>query len=76
MNYTMVETKVREATNDEPWGPTGAAMQEIANYTYNYEYYSELMAMLWRRMLYDNKNQWRRVSKVRTHLSHARFSDM
>lgn len=23
MNYTDVEAKVREATNDDPWGPTG-----------------------------------------------------
>lgn len=23
MNYTEVEAKVREATNDEAWGPTG-----------------------------------------------------
>ena len=25
MNYTEVESKVREATNDEAWGPTGKA---------------------------------------------------
>jgi hypothetical protein len=23
MNYTEIEGKVREATNDDPWGPTG-----------------------------------------------------
>jgi len=23
MNYTEIEAKVREATNDEAWGPTG-----------------------------------------------------
>lgn len=23
MNYTEIESKVREATNDDPWGPTG-----------------------------------------------------
>ena len=26
MNYTEVEAKVREATNDEAWGPTGEVM--------------------------------------------------
>lgn len=67
MNYTVVETKVREATNDEPWGPTGAAMQELAHYTYNYEHYSEVMTTVWKRMLFDNKNQWRRVSKATKH---------
>jgi hypothetical protein len=24
MNYTETEAKVREATNDDPWGPSGA----------------------------------------------------
>lgn len=30
MNYSEVETKVREATNDEPWGPSGQMMSEIS----------------------------------------------
>lgn len=30
MNYSEVETKVREATNDEPWGPSGQLMSEIS----------------------------------------------
>ena len=64
MNYTEVETKVREATTEEAWGPTGTQMQELAQYSFTYEYYAELMTMLWRRMLYDNRNCWRRVYKV------------
>jgi hypothetical protein len=35
MNYTEPERKVREATNpDEPWGPHGQLMSEIAAMTY------------------------------------------
>ena len=64
MNYTEAETKVRDATNDEPWGPTGRAMNELAQYTFCYEHYGDVMAMLWKRMLYDNKTNWRRVYKV------------
>ena len=64
MNYSEVEMKVREATNDDPWGPTGAMMQEISRYTYNYETYADVVCMLWKRMLQDNKNNWRRVYKV------------
>ena len=65
MNYTEVEAKVREATTEaEPWGPTGSQMQELAQYTFTYEHYPEVMSMLWRRMLFDNKNCWRRVYKV------------
>jgi len=35
MNYTEMEAKVREATNNEPWGCPTSLMQEIANGTYN-----------------------------------------
>jgi len=30
MNYSEIESKVREATNDDPWGPSGQLMGEIA----------------------------------------------
>lgn len=63
MNYTEVEAKVREATNDEAWGPTGQLMQELAQATFSYEHYPEIMAMLWRRMLVDNQFNWRRTYK-------------
>lgn len=64
MNYTEIEGKVREATNDEPWGPTGPLMQELAHATFTYEHFPEVMSMLWRRMLQDNKQNWRRTYKV------------
>lgn len=63
MNYTEMESKVREATNDEAWGPTGQLMQELAQATFSYEYFPETMAMLWRRMLIDNQTNWRRTYK-------------
>lgn len=65
MNYTEVETKVREATNDDAWGPHGQIMQEIARYTFTYEHFPEVMGMLWKRMLHDNKKNWRRTYKVK-----------
>ncbi|KAL5284753.1 CLINT1 family protein [Megaselia abdita] len=63
MNYTEIEGKVREATNEEPWGPTGPQMQEIAHSTFTYEHFPEVMSMLWKRMLQDNKTNWRRTYK-------------
>ncbi|XP_055677102.1 uncharacterized protein LOC129786246 [Lutzomyia longipalpis] len=63
MNYTEIEGKVREATNDEPWGPTGPLMQELAHATFTYEHFPEVMSMLWKRMLQDNKQNWRRTYK-------------
>lgn len=64
MNYTEIEGKVREATNDDPWGPTGPLMQELAHSTFTYEHFPEVMSMLWKRMLQDNKTNWRRTYKV------------
>ncbi|XP_076266088.1 clathrin interactor lqfR [Rhynchophorus ferrugineus] len=63
MNYTEIEAKVREATNDEAWGPTGALMQELAHATFTYEHFPEVMSMLWKRMLQDSKQHWRRTYK-------------
>jgi len=63
MNYTDTEAKVREATNDDPWGPSGQQMQEIAGFTFTYEAFPEAMGMLWKRMFQENKQNWRRVYK-------------
>lgn len=70
MNYSEVETKVREATNDDAWGPHGQLMQEIARYTFTYEHFPEVMGMLWKRMLQDNKKNWRRSYKALLLLSY------
>lgn len=64
MNYSEVETKVREATNDDTWGPHGTLMTEIAKYTFTYEHYPEVMSMVWKRM-FEAKKNWRRVYKVK-----------
>lgn len=64
MNYTEIEAKVREATNDEAWGPTGSILQELAHATFTYEHFPEVMSMLWKRMLQDSKQHWRRTYKA------------
>ena len=48
-------------------GPTGPQMQELSQYTYSAEHYHEVMSMLWKRMLVENKTSWRRVYKVHHH---------
>ena len=35
MNYTETEAKVREATNEDPWGPSGQQMQGSTMHTVN-----------------------------------------
>jgi len=62
MNYTETEAKVREATNDDPWGPSGQQMQEISSYTFTYDAFPEAMGMLWKR-LFQEKQNWRRIYK-------------
>lgn len=41
----------------------GQLMQEIAQATFTYEQFPEVMGMLWKRMLGERKN-WRRTYKV------------
>lgn len=33
--YTDTQTKIRDATSNDPWGPSGTQMNEIAQLTYN-----------------------------------------
>jgi epsin len=33
--YTNAQIKVREATSNDPWGPSGTQMDEIARLTFN-----------------------------------------
>lgn len=35
LNYTEMEAKVHDATNNEAWGASGTVMQEIAQATFN-----------------------------------------
>ena len=62
-NYTDAEAMVREATSNDPWGPSTAIMSELADYTYNVQAYTLVMGMLWKR-LNDNGKNWRHVYKA------------
>ncbi|KFG80143.1 Epsin-like protein ent1/2 [Metarhizium anisopliae] len=62
--YSSTQVKVREATSNDPWGPTGTQMSEIAQLTFNTstEFY-DIMDMLDRR-LNDRGKNWRHVLKA------------
>ncbi|KAF2144012.1 uncharacterized protein K452DRAFT_223287 [Aplosporella prunicola CBS 121167] len=64
MNYTEMEAKVREATNNEPWGASSTIMQEIANGTYNYQLLNEIMPMIYRRFTEKAAEEWRQIYKA------------
>ncbi|KAB2575417.1 Epsin-1 [Lasiodiplodia theobromae] len=61
--YSSVEIKVRNATSNDPWGPVGSDMAEIAQLTFNnsQDFY-QIMDMLDKRLNDKGKN-WRHVLK-------------
>ncbi|KAL1711676.1 hypothetical protein EV715DRAFT_259962 [Schizophyllum commune] len=63
--YSDVQAKVREATSNDPWGPSGTQMNEIAQMTYNQQDFVEIMEMLDKRLNDKGKN-WRHVFKSLT----------
>lgn len=62
-NYSDAQIKVREATSNDPWGPSSTIMAEIADLTYNVVAFSEIMQMIWKRTNDHGKN-WRHVYKA------------
>uniref|UniRef100_G1T2X8 ENTH domain containing 1 n=1 Tax=Oryctolagus cuniculus TaxID=9986 RepID=G1T2X8_RABIT len=61
-NYSDAEIKVREATSNDPWGPSSSLMLDISDLTFNTVSLSEIMNMLWQR-LGDHGKNWRHVYK-------------
>ncbi|KAI5287519.1 hypothetical protein KEM54_005930 [Ascosphaera aggregata] len=61
--YSAVQKKVRDATSNDPWGPTGSEMSEIAAMTFeSAANFYEIMDMLDKRLNDKGKN-WRHVLK-------------
>lgn len=60
-----IEQKVLDATSNEPWGPHGTVMGDIAQATRNYNDYQMIMAILWKR-INDTGRNWRHVYKALT----------
>ena len=61
--FILFQVKVREATSNDPWGPSSTQMSEIADLTYNMVAFSEIMQMIWKR-LNDHGKNWRHVYKA------------
>lgn len=64
MNYTEMEARVREATNNEPWGTASSLMMEIATGTFNYSTLSEIMPMIYKRFTEKSAEEWRQIYKA------------
>lgn len=61
--YSSVQVKVRNATSNDPWGPTGTEMAEISSLTFGsgQDFY-DIMDMIDKRLNDKGKN-WRHVLK-------------
>lgn len=63
-NYTEMEAKVREATNNEPWGASSTLMEQIAQGTYNLREREEVIGMIFRRFTEKTATEWRQIYKA------------
>ncbi|XP_044918334.1 ENTH domain-containing protein 1 isoform X4 [Felis catus] len=68
-NYSDAEIKVREATSNDPWGPSSSLMLDISDLTFNTISLSEIMNILWQR-LGDHGKSWRHVYKSLTFMDY------
>ncbi|ORY35534.1 hypothetical protein BCR39DRAFT_510486 [Naematelia encephala] len=68
--YTDTQSKVRDATSNDPWGPSGTQMNEVAQLTYNQNDFVEVMEMMDKRLNDKGKN-WRHVFKALTLLDYC-----
>ncbi|XVF37809.1 hypothetical protein REPUB_Repub20aG0042900 [Reevesia pubescens] len=64
-----IEQKVLDATSNEPWGPHGSLLADIAMATRNYHEYQMIMTVIWKRISDTGKN-WRHVYKALTVLDY------
>uniref|UniRef100_A0A7N0UA29 ENTH domain-containing protein n=1 Tax=Kalanchoe fedtschenkoi TaxID=63787 RepID=A0A7N0UA29_KALFE len=64
-----IEQKVLDATSNEPWGPHGTLLADIANASRNYHECQLIMGVIWKRINDTGKN-WRHVYKGLTVLEY------
>lgn len=64
-----IEQKVLDATSNEPWGPHGTLLADIAQASRNYHEYQMIMGVIWKRINDTGKN-WRHVYKALTVLEY------
>ncbi|GER45693.1 ENTH/VHS family protein [Striga asiatica] len=63
LKVPSIEQKVLDATSNEPWGPHGSLLADIANASRNYHEYQMIMSVIWKRTNDTGKN-WRHVYKA------------
>ncbi|KAK4354930.1 hypothetical protein RND71_027124 [Anisodus tanguticus] len=69
LKVPSIEQKVLDATSNEPWGPHGSLLADIAHASRNYHEYQMIMSVIWKRINDTGKN-WRHVYKGLTVLEY------
>ncbi|EJC98413.1 ENTH-domain-containing protein [Fomitiporia mediterranea MF3/22] len=64
LNVSEMEAKVREATNDDPWGASSTLMQEIAAGWVVFQQFNEIMPCIYSRFMDKEARQWREIYKA------------
>eukprot|EP00842_Homolaphlyctis_polyrhiza_P003700 jgi/Hompol1/4330/HPOL_003620-RA len=67
--YSDLQIKVRQATCNDPWGPSGSLMAEISEYSHNQRDFVDIMEIIDKRLNDSGKN-WRHVFKSLTLLEY------
>ncbi|KAK8853491.1 hypothetical protein IAR55_004198 [Kwoniella newhampshirensis] len=62
LNVSETEAKVREATNDDPWGASSTLMQQIADGAQ----FNEIMPTIYSRFMEKEAREWRQIYKALT----------
>ncbi|QRV77722.1 epsin amino-terminal-like (ENTH) domain protein [Ceratobasidium sp. AG-Ba] len=63
LNVSEMEAKVRDATNDDPWGASSTLMQEIAQGHVRSQHFNEIMPCIYSRFMEKEASQWRQIYK-------------
>ncbi|KAG6505619.1 clathrin interactor EPSIN 2-like isoform X1 [Zingiber officinale] len=69
LKVPSIEQKILDATSNEPWGPHGSLLADIAQASRNYHEYQMIMNVIWKRINDTGKN-WRHVYKALTVLEY------
>lgn len=59
-----MEAKVREATSGDKWGASSTLMQEIAQATFNFQHFNEIMPIIYQRFTEKEAREWRQIYKA------------
>ncbi|KAG6850212.1 hypothetical protein H0H93_016391 [Arthromyces matolae] len=64
LNISEMEAKVQEATNEDPWGASSTLMTEIAQGTFSFQHFNEIMPAIYQRFMDKEARQWRQIYKA------------